>query len=171
MNRILEGFKYRTAFQVKWLLFGLAVYALAISATFYGLIRFSLISESEGTLVYRLFFLIITVAAFSMRFREDFDFFLALSFSRREIFYALLSSALALCLGVSVLIIAEKSVVDVLNGALGLRNAVDPFHHVSPYRTGNLFTRFAFFFSLSAAFSVFGILMGIPFWPFLSIST
>ena len=164
MNRIAAGFGYRAKYHASWLLFGLAVYAVAIGATFYFLIRFSLINESEGSLVYRLFFLIIAVGTFPMKFKEDFDLFLTLGYSRREILAVMLSVSLVLCFGVSILIIAEKAAVDSLNEALGLRNVIDPFHFVSPYRTGTVVGRFFFFFSLSAALSAFGILMGSLFY-------
>jgi hypothetical protein len=164
MSRIAAGFGYRARYYGSWLLFGVAVYAVVITATFYVLIRFSLINENEGSLVYRLFFLIISVGAFSMRFKEDFDFFLTLGYSRREIFTVMLSVSLVLSFGVSMLVVAEKEVVDSLNEAIGLRNVIDPFHFVSPYRTGSVVSRFVFFFSLSAGAAVFGILMGSLFY-------
>lgn len=164
MNKIMMNIKYKMGIQFPWALFALGIYIVTLFLTFYLLIKFSLINESEGSLVYRLWGLIIFQFAISMRFKEDFDFLLTLSNTRHEIYQSLLGVTIFFSVFFSGLIVLERLVVDYLNTVFQLFNVTDPFHFVSPYGTDNLFLQFLFFFMLCACLSVFGILMGSLFY-------
>ncbi|MFC1492787.1 hypothetical protein ACFL6O_02415 [candidate division KSB1 bacterium] len=166
MNAIVSNIKYKLSYQFNWSVLSVAIYAVTIFLTFYALIKTSVINEDAGSLVYRLWALIFTHFAFSMRFKEDFDFMLILSKTRESIFLSLLTVAVGFSVILSGLIVLERVIVDYLNNVLGFYNTTDPFHFVAPYGTDNIFLQFVFFFALCSCFSVFGLLMGSLFYRF-----
>ena len=74
MNKIETNIKYKMSYQFAWVAWSLTIYLIMMFLVFYFLIKFSLINLGEGSLVYRLWVLIIFQFAISMRFKEDFDF-------------------------------------------------------------------------------------------------
>jgi len=153
-------------YQFTWAAWYPAIYVIVMLPLYYGLIKTSLINASEGSLVYRLWGSVIFQFAITMRFKEDFDFFLTLSNTRNEIFQSLLGVVLCFSAFFSGLIVLERLIVDYLNNIFGYHNITDPFHFFSPYSTANLYVQFIFFLVLCVCCSLFGLLMGSLFYRF-----
>ena len=166
MNKILMTLKYKMGYQLSWAIWAIAIYIITIVLTFYPLIKYNLISPHEGSLVYRLWFLVIFQFAISMRFKEDFDFLLTLSSTRQNIFKSLVGVSIIFSAIFSSLIVLEQQIIDYLNSAFKFYNIVDPFHFLSPYSTDNIFMQFVFFFMLSVFCSLFSLVMGSLFYRF-----
>lgn len=153
-------------YQLNWAAWYLIIYAVTMFLIFYILIRTSLINSSEGSIAYRLWGLALFQFAVSMRFREDFDFFLTLSNTRKEIFLSLAGVSIGFSIIFSGLIVIERLTVDYLNNVLGLHNIVDPFHFFAPYSSDSLLLLFVFFLVLCVLCSVSGLLIGSLFYRF-----
>lgn len=166
MKNIALNMKYKMKYQSSWVLWALAIIVGVLVLIFYPLIKFSVISENEGSLVYRLWVLIIVQFAITMKFKEDFDFLLTFSNTRSVIFRSQLGVVFVFSSLISFLIVLEKQVVDYLNNVFGFHNIIDPFHFLSPYGSDNIFMQFVFFFVLGVCFSLFGLLMGSLFYRF-----
>lgn len=166
MNKILSNFKFRMGYQRNWFLWNLAIYFTIILVVFYALIQTGLINKSEGSLVYRIWLLVFFQFSMSVRFKEDFDFFLAFSNTRKEIFYSFATVGVTYSVLISGIIVLEKIVIDFLNGWLGFQNVVDPFHFFAPYASDNLFLLFLFFLMLSILTTFLGLLLGSLFYRF-----
>ncbi len=167
MNKIVLNIRYKMSYQFTWVAWSLAIYVITMFLVFYPLIKFYIISQSEGSLVYRLCaVLVIFQFAISMSFKEDFDFLLTLSSTRHEIFQSLLGVGICFSAFFSGLIVLEQVIVDYFNNILGYHNITDPFHLFSPYCKDNLFLQFVFFLVLCVSCSIFGILMGSLFYRF-----
>lgn len=145
---------------LNWLSWNLAIYFTIIFVVFYALIQTGLVGKSEGSLVYRIWSLVIFQFVISAKFKEDFDFFLTFSSTRREIFYSLASVGIVNSVIISVIIVLEKIIVDLLNVTLGFKNIIDPFHSFAPYATDSLFSLFFFFLTLSIVSTFLGLLLG-----------
>jgi hypothetical protein len=158
-------------YQSAWVAWYLVIYLLIMLPLYYILIKTSLISSSEGSLVYRLWGAVIVQFAFTVRFKEDFDLFLTYSNTRNEIFQSLMGVVLGFSVFYSGLIVLERLIVDSLNNVFGFHNIVDPFHFFSPYGSDNNFMLFIFFFVLIASFSIFGLLLGSLFYRFGRVFT
>jgi hypothetical protein len=166
MNNIVSNIKYKMRYQFNWAALSLGIYVITIALVFYGLIKTSLINTSEGSLVYRMWALLIFQFAITMRFKEDFDFLLTLSNTRKEIFLSLMGVLFCFSAFFSGLIVMERVIVDLLNNIFGFHNITDPFHFVAPYVTDNVFLQFIFFLVLCICGSLFGLLMGSLFYRF-----
>jgi hypothetical protein len=166
MNKISMTIKYKIGYQLSWAILSLAIYVITMFLIFYLLIKFSVLNHTEGSLVYRLWVLVIFQFAVSMRFNEDFDFLLTLSNTRNDIFQALIGVAFGFSVFFSGLIVLERLIVDYLNNVLKFHNIVDPFHFIAPYGTDNLFMQFVFFLALCVCLSIFGLLMGSLFYRY-----
>lgn len=160
MNRVETNIRYKMSYQFNWVAWSIAIYLVMIFLVFYFLIKFSLINHGEGSLVYRIWALLIFQFAISMRFKEDFDLFLTMSNTRNDIFYSLSGVAFGFSAFFSGLIILERIIVDLLNNAFEYHNIVDPFHYFAAYSTDNLYLQFVFFLMLSFCSSIFGLLIG-----------
>lgn len=160
MHKIQSNIHFRLRYLLTWLSWNLAIYFTIIFIVFYALIQTGIIGTSNGSLVYRIWALIIFQFVISAKFQEDFDYFLAFSNTRQEIFYSLGSVAAINSAIISVIIVLEKVIIDFLNGRLGYRNIIDPFHAFAPYATGNILALFFFFLTLSIALSFLGMLLG-----------
>ena len=160
MNKIQSNFKFRMSYLLTWLSWNLAIYLTLIFVVFYALIQTNIIGTSSGSLVYRIWGLVIFQLIISGRFREDFDMFLTFSNTRKEIFYSLSSVIVVNSAIISAIIVLEKIVIDFLNGQLGYNNIIDPFHFFAPYATNNVVLIFIFFLTLSIASSFLGLLLG-----------
>lgn len=158
--KIQSNIKFRLRYLLIWLSWTLAIYFILVPVVFYVLIQTGNVSPSRGSLVYRICALVIYQFIVSIKFREDFDYFLAFSNTRKEIFYSLGSVAVINSALVSVIIVLEKIVIDFLNGWLGYQNINDPFHAFSPYAMDNIFSLFFFFLAFSIALSFLGMLLG-----------
>jgi hypothetical protein len=102
----------------------------------------------------------------SVRFKEDFDFFLTFSNTRKEIFYSFAFVGTVYSVIISAIIVLEKVIVDYLNNWLGFNNIMDPFHFFAPYATNNIFLMFLFFLMLSICSLFLGMLLGSLFYRF-----
>ena len=160
MNKIQSNVKFRFRYLLTWLSWNLAIYFFLIFVIFFILIQTGIIGTSNGSLVYRIWALVVFQFVVSTKFQEDFDYFLTFSNTRKEIFYTLGSVILINSAIISIIIVLEKVTIDFLNGRLGYQNIVDPFHAFSPYATGNIFLLFIFFLTLSIALSFLGMLLG-----------
>jgi len=166
MNKVVSNIKYKLGYQYTWALWHLAIYVPLIFVIFFILIKTSVISSHEGSLVYRLWSAVIFLFAISTKFKEDFDYLLTMSSTRKNIFLALLGVILIFSTFFSSLIVVEKVIVDHLNNILGFHNISDPFHFVAPYASGNLFLLFVFSLALTVCASVFGFLTGSLFYRY-----
>lgn len=171
MKSIVSSIKYRISYQFKWIVWSLLVYLIAMFLVFYGLIKFSLINSHSGSLVYRLSFFILTLFAFTMRFKEDFDFLLTMSNTRNTIFLAMSAAVFILSIFCSSLIVVERLIVDLLNTVLNFKNMIDPFYFFAAYATDNLLLQFFFFLMLSCFVSMSGLFLGSLFYRFGKIFT
>lgn len=166
MNKILLNIRYKMRYQLSWVAWYLVIYALTMFFIFYLLIKFSVINHTEGSLVYRLWGSVIVQFAWTMRFKEDFDFLLTLNNTRNDIFLSLLGVAFGFSAFFSGLIVLERLIVDHLNNVFGYHNITDPFHFFAPYSTDNLYLQFVFFLVLCVCCSIFGLLLGSLFYRF-----
>jgi hypothetical protein len=158
--------KYKMKVHMTWAAWYLIIYASAMFLLYYVLIKTSVINNSTGSLSYRIWGLIIFQFAVTMRFKENFDFFLTLSNTRNEIFQSLMGVALIFSAFFSGLIVLERVIVDHLNNIFGLHTVKDFFHYLAPYATDNHFLQFIFFLILCICCSSFGLLMGSLFYRF-----
>lgn len=164
--------KLLTALKYKFRVYGtmaawyVAVYPLAMILVSFILIKTSVINENEGSLIYRLGSCVIFLFAVFIRFKEDFDFLLTLSTTRREIFLSNVITAFEFGTIFSVLVVVERVIVDYLNQIMGFQNTVDPFHFFSAYAVSNLFVQFLYFVMLCFVCSMTGILLGSLFYRF-----
>lgn len=166
MKKIQSNIKFRMSYLFNWLSWNLAIYLTVIFVVFYALIQTGLVNQSEGSLVYRIWGLVIFQFVISAKFKEDFDYFLTFSNTRKEIFYSLASVGVVNSAIISGIIVLEKIVVDFLNGWLGFKNFVDPFHFFAPYATDNIFLLFLFFLALSILVTFLGLLLGSLYYRF-----
>ncbi|KPK89810.1 hypothetical protein AMJ80_09250 [bacterium SM23_31] len=166
MNKIALNIRYKTGYQFNWVAWYLVIYVIIMFMLSYALIKTSLINISEGSLVYRLWASVIWQFAIAMRFKEDFDFFLTLSNTRKDIFLSQLGVVFGFSAFFSGLIVLERLIVDHLNNVFGYHHITDPFHFFAPYGTDNLFLQFVFFLVLCVCCSLFGLLMGSLFYRF-----
>lgn len=164
MNNIIWSIKYKMGYQLKWAAWSLLSYVLIMFLLYYGLVKFSLINTGSGSFSYRLFVFVIVNFAWTMRFREDFNFLLTLSNTRSDIFKALTGVAFIFSAVFSVLIVLERLIVDRLNLIFQFNNINDPFHFLAPYATDHLLWQFAFFLMLSCCVSLVGLLLGSLFY-------
>ena len=166
MNKIVLNIRYKMRYQLSWIAWYLVIYVIIMFLLYIGLIKTSLINISSGSLVYRLWGSVIVQFAWTMRFKEDFDFLLTLSNTRNDIFLSLLGVAFGFSAFFSGLIVLERLIVDHLNNVFGYHNITDPFHFFAPYSTDNLYLQFVFFLVLCVCLSIFGLLMGSLFYRF-----
>jgi hypothetical protein len=164
MNKIALNIKYKMGYQISWAMWYIVIYLAVMTVVYYGLIQADLINNSSGSLVYRIWGLVLFQFVISLRFKEDFDFLLTMSNTRKEIFQSLLGVAIAFSLLFSALIVLERVSIDALNGRLGYQHTTDPFHSFSPYVTSNPFSQFLFFSLLTSCCSIFGLLLGSLFY-------
>jgi hypothetical protein len=160
MHKVQSNISFRLRYLLIWLSWTLVIYFILVPVIFYVLIQAGSVSPSRGSLVYRICALIIYQFIVSAKFREDFDYFLTFSNTRKEIFYSLSSVAIISSTLISIIIVLEKIVIDFLNEWLGYRNITDPFHAFAPYATDNIFALFFFFLTLCIALSFLGMLLG-----------
>lgn len=166
MRKILFNIKFKMKYQFTWAVWYLFIYGVVMLLLYYALMKTNLISATEGSLVYRIWGLVIFQFAVTMRFKEDFDFFLTLSNTREQFFHSLLGTSVGFSVIFSAIIVLEKVVVDSLNIKFGFQNISDPLHFFAPYATNNLFVRFVFFLVLSVCCSVCALLLGSLFYRF-----
>ncbi len=166
MNKIALNIKYKMGYQFGWSMWYLVIYMMIMPLLSYGLIKADLINKSSGSLFYRIWGLVIFQFVMSTRFKEDFDFLLTLSNTRKEIFQSLLGVAIAFSTFFSGLIILERLIIDQLNNRFGYQNFTDPLHFFAPYATDNLFLQFLFFMMLSICCSIMGLLLGSIFYRY-----
>ena len=166
MNRIVQNIRYKMRIQVTFSAWYLVIYLITMLLVSYILIKTSVISSSTGGLFYRIWGSVIFQFAISMRFKEDFDFLLTLSNTRKDIYYSLLGVTIGFSAFFSGLIVLERLIVDHLNNVFGYHNITDFFHFVAPYTTDNLFLQFVFFLVLCTCCCIFGLLMGSLFYRF-----
>ena len=160
MNKVLLNMKYKMRLHFNWLLTYLAVYISIIVVVFWILIQTSIISTQSGSLFYRLWGVAFFQLGVSLKFKDDFDFFLILSNSRMTIFQSMVGVGIVFSAVLSLIIILEQVVVDFLNDYLGFYNIIDPFHFTAPYLTDNVFLQFIFFMTLCMCFALVGLLLG-----------
>ena len=86
MEKVLANIRYRMRYQFSWVGWYMIIYIAVMIMIFYPLIKYSLINAKEGSLAYRLWGLVVFQFAVTLKFKEDFNFFLTLSSTRREIF-------------------------------------------------------------------------------------
>ncbi len=160
MHKIQANIIFRLRYLLTWLSWNMAIYFILVIVTFYVLIQTGIIGVSNGSLVYRIWALVIFQFIISAKFQEDFDCFLTFSNTRQEIFYALGSVAIINSTLISVIIVLEKVMIDLFNGWFGFRDITDPLHAFAPYAVDNIFSLFFFSLSLSIALSFLGMLLG-----------
>ncbi len=149
----------------------LIIYPLTMIIVSYALIQTSIISEREGGLIYRLGTSVFFLFAVFTKFKEDFDFLLTISTTRRDVFIAQIITALGLSALIGFLVVVEKVIVDRLNEMLGFYNLVDPFHFFSPYTVSGHFLQFIYFWALGFCCALVGMLFGSLFYRFGKIFT
>jgi hypothetical protein len=164
MNTFISALNYKMRGQLNLSVWYLWIYSASLVLTHIILIQTSVITESSGSLMYRLSGSIIFMFAISIRFREDFDFLLTLSNTRRNICLALLGTGLGFSAFFSGLILLERVIVDHFNQILGYHNINDLFHSFAPYASDNLFLQFLYFLMLSTCCSFAGVLLGSLFY-------
>jgi hypothetical protein len=142
----------------------LVIYTLTMVLVYGALIHTSVINEHDGSLVYRIWGSVIFLFAVSIRFREDFDYLLTLSNTRRDIFLAQLGTALGFSALFSGLMVLERVIVDHLNHVLGYHNITDPLHLFAPYAVNNILLQFVYFLMLCACCFSAGMLLGSLFY-------
>ena len=160
MSTFKSNISYKLRYHSNWAAWHLGIYIPLIVLTFGILIGTGVINSSDGSLVYRLWVSVFFLFAISTRFKEDFDFFLTMSSTRRDIYLTMAGFPLLMGAFFSVLIVLEKVLVDQLNPALGLNSISDPFHLIAPYNTGNLLLIFIFFLALNSFVTQIGLLVG-----------
>jgi hypothetical protein len=142
----------------------LVIYPLSMLLVSILLIQTSVISEQEGSLIYRLSTSVFFLFAVFTKFKEDFDFLLTISTIRRDVFIAQIITALGLSALIGFLVVVEKIIVDQLNQMLGFHNFVDPFYFFSAYRLDSLFLQFIYFWALGFCCAMIGMLLGTLFY-------
>lgn len=160
MNKVLLNMKYKMSLHFNWLLWYLAIYLLIMLIVYWALMQTAIISTQSGSLFYRLWGVVFFQLGISLKFKEDFDFFLMLSHSRMTIFQSLVGVGVLFSVVLSFLVIVEQVVVDRLNSFLGFQNMTDPFFFWAPYQSENLLLQFIFFLMLCICFALFGLMMG-----------
>ena len=93
MKKTLMSIQYKTKIHISWAAWYIIIYVTLMPLLYYVLIKTSVINNSTGSLSYRIWGLVIFQFAVMMRFKEDFDFFLTLSNTRKEIFYSFMGVA------------------------------------------------------------------------------
>ncbi|MCP4419592.1 MAG: hypothetical protein GY805_23515 [Chloroflexi bacterium] len=166
MNKIALNIRYKFGYQFGWSLWYFGIYGLVMALLSYALIQSDLVNRSEGSLVYRIWGVVIFQFAISTRFKEDFDFWLTLSNTRKQIFQSLLGVAMFFSLFFSGMIVLERLLIDYLNQRWSYLNITDPIHFFAPYTTDSLFWQFFFFFGLTAFCSLLGLLLGSLFYRY-----
>jgi len=144
----------------------LVIYVITMLLVSYVLIKTSVINTHSGGLFYRIWGSVLFQFAISMRFKEDFDFLLTLSNTRKDIYYSLLGVTIGFSAFFSGLIVLERLIVDHLNHVFGYNNITDFFHFLAPYATENVLLQFVFFLMLCTCCCIFGLLMGSLFYRF-----
>lgn len=162
----IQAFVYKVKSQFTFVLWYLGIYLPLMLSIYFILYKTSYLGPNEGSYIYRIWGSTIFLWAISIRFKEDFDFLLTMSYTRKEIYAALSGTAVVLSGIFSALIVLERVLVDFLNSTFSLYNITDPIHRFSPYANGNFVTQFLFFFTLCLCGSVFGILLGSLFYRF-----
>lgn len=166
MTTMINNLKYKMKQHFIWSLWYMGIYALSMGVVYYTLIATNVISHAEGSLFYRLWGIVFFHFGVSIKFREDFNFLLTMSNTRKNIFTALITNSLMFSVLFSVYIMLEKILVDSINQAMGFFKIVDPFHYVSPYRVEGVLLPFMFFLGLCLFASVSGTLFGSLFYRF-----
>lgn len=166
IDKILVNMRYKAKVQWTMVAWYLPIYIASVALVCFTLIKTSVIGPNTGSLFYRLWGSVIFQFAIAMRFKEDFDFLLTMSSTRKEIFLSLAGVLIGFSGFFSALIVIERLMVDYLNRILGYNNITDYFHFVSPYATKNVFDQFMFFLLLGASLVMFGLLMGSLFYRF-----
>lgn len=164
MNSIAMNYKYKAKVQWTMLLWYLVIYGVSMALVYWGLLKFSLISESGGSFIYRLWGSVVFLFAISIRFKEDFDFMLTLSSRRIDIFWAYLGVALSYSALMSGLIVLERVLVDYFNALMGYRHLTDALHFWAPYTITAPLLQFFYFLMLSLCASLAGLLIGSLFY-------
>ena len=166
MNILMSNIKYKMKYQFTWATWYLIISVSVLFLLYYVLIKTSLITSSTGSLSFRLWGLIIFQFATTMRFKEDFDFLLTFSNTRKQIFQSLMGVVLIFSTFFSGIIVLERVIIDHLNNIFGFHSVKDVFHYLAPYTTDSLFLQFVFFLLLCLCCSVFGLLMGSLFYRY-----
>ena len=173
MNSIgSDGMTFITALKYKYRVYGamagwyLVIYPITMILVSFVLMKTSVISEQQGSLIYRLGSSVIFLFAVFIRFKEDYDFLLTLSISRRDIFFAQIATTLGFSALFAFLTVVERVIIDHLNQMFGLQNIVDPFHFFSAYAVTDLFLQFIYFLALGFCCSLVGVLLGSLFYRF-----
>ncbi len=166
MNKTLLNIRYKMGYQFTWAAWYLVCYLITMLLMYYIFIKTSVIISYTGGFIYRLWGVVIFQFAVSMRFKEDFDFLLTLSNTRKNIFQTLLGAAVGFSAFFSCMIVLERLTVDFFNDFFGYHNIIDSIHSISPYAVDNLFLQLIFFFMLCVCCSTFGLVMGSLFYRF-----
>ena len=166
MNRIVSNIRYKMRVQWTFAAWYLVIYVVSMLLISYILIKTSVISTRDGGLLYRIWGSIVFQFAISIRFKEDFDFLLTLSNTRKDIYFSLVGVTIVFSAFFSGLIVLERVIVDHLNQVLGYHNISDFFHFVAPYTTDNLFLQFVFFLMCCTCCCISGLLVGSLFYRF-----
>jgi len=164
--KFLTALKYKMRVYRSMAAWYLAIYPLTMIVVSVALIQTSVINENDGSLIYRLSGSVIFLFAVFIRFKEDFDFLLTLSMTRRDIYLAKLATAFGFSLLFSGLIVLERLIVDYLNEIFGYSHFNDPFHFFAPYATENHPAQFVYFLMLCLCCSFGGLLLGSLFYRF-----
>ena len=130
INKIQSNTNFRLRYLRTWLSWNLLIYLIIVPVVFYILIQTGFVGTSRGSLVYRIWALIVYQFIVSAKFQEDFDYFLTFSNTRKEIFYSLGTAAVVNSIFISLIIVLEKVMIDFLNVQFGYRNIIDPFHSI-----------------------------------------
>ncbi len=164
MNKILVNIRYKLNLSSIMIISWLGAYIISISIVNFFLIKYSIISTSDGSFFYRIWGILFMVLAVSLRFKEDFNYLLTLGNTRLKIFQTNMVFNTGLSVLVALVVLIEKLVVDKLNIILNYRNITDFFHLISPYSTNNILLQFLYFLSLSILISMAGFLIGTLFY-------
>jgi hypothetical protein len=105
MNKVQSNINFRLGYLLTWLSWNLAIYFILGFGVVYVLIQTGFVGKGNGSLVYRIWALVIFQFIISAKFQEDFDYFLTFSNTRREIFYSLSSVAVVNSGIISVIIV------------------------------------------------------------------
>ena len=164
MHKFIMSFRYCLRMHWSMTLWYLAIYSVTIFIVSLALIETGVISPTEGSLIYRIWGAVIFLFAISIRFREDFDFLLTLSSTRRDIWAARLITALGFSAFFSLLIVIERVLVDHFNHTLGFTHITDPFHFFAPYAAQSLPALFVYFLTLNFCCAAAGLFLGSLFY-------
>ena len=164
MHKFIMSFRYCLRMHWSMTLWYLAIYPVTMLIVSIALIKTGVISSTEGSLIYRIWGVVIFLFAISIRFREDFDFLLTLSSARRDIWAARLTTALSFSAFFSLLIVIERILVDHFNHILGFTHITDPFHFFAPYAAQSLLALFIYFLALNFCCAAIGLFLGSLFY-------